>query len=237
MPVVDPPYKREPAPSGYTFTYTQPVRPPQPRATYTLLGIMAGVFILELIVLQFLGEDLFVYLFTIYDGWWWRPWQLLTSTISHWNLQHIFLNGLFFYFFGPSIEGILGRRRFVGLFFLTGAVSGVVQVHLPVLLTRATGYDFGVSGFALGASGALMGIFGLSLILMPKSKMIIFPIFVPIPIWVAGIFYVALDVLGAFNPNDSVGNFAHLSGLGIGLLYGLRVKQDLRRRGLRIVHA
>jgi|GEM_PF-562920 len=236
MPIVDPPFKRQTEPPpGYTFSYSQPVRPAQPKATYTLLGLMAGTYILELVVAG-LSQEWFELVFPISYGWWLHPWQLVTSTFSHASLTHLFFNGLFFYFFGPNIEGIIGRRRFVVLFLVTGAISGVVQVHLPAILTNLSGYDFGSSAGALGASGALMGVFGVSLILLPNSKMIVFPIFVPVPLWVGGIFFVLLDLVGALNPNSGVGNFAHLAGLALGILYGLQVKEGLRRRGLKIVH-
>lgn len=234
MPVIDPPYRREP--TGYEAVYERRhAQPPKPVATYALLGVMAGMFVLELIA-QAVDPDFFAFVFTIADGWWLRPWQLITSTLSHLDLNHLFFNGLFFYFFGPSIESIVGRRRFFLLFFVTGAISGVAQVHLPAILTAMTDYNFGGSdGRALGASGALMGVFGMSLLLMPNSKMVIFPIFVPIPLWLGGLFYIFMDLLGAFNPYDRVGNFAHLAGLVLGLAYGWRVKEALRRRGLKIV--
>lgn len=194
---------------------------------------MAGVYVLEFIV-GAVRPDLFDAIFTISTGWWLRPWQLVTSTFSHGSLQHIFFNGLFLFFLGPTIEGILGRRRYVAFFLVTGAIAGVAQAHLPVLLEMLTDLDFGGSRPALGASGALMAIFGMSMILTPKAKMLVFPIFIPIPLWIAGIVYALLDVIGVFHPGG-VGNYAHLAGLGLGLLYGLRVKGELARSGLRIV--
>jgi len=232
VPIIDPPYRRSPPEPEYRFTYTRPVRPPQPVATYALLATTAAVFVLELIVLA-LRPDLFDTIFTISLGWWTRPWQLVTSTLSHAGLSHIFFNGLFLYFLGPTIEGVLGRRRFLVFFFVTGAIAGVAQAHLPQVLTLLSGREFG-GGAALGASGALMAVFGMSMILTPHAKMLIFPIFVPIPLWIAGILFAALDVLGVFHP-AGIGNFAHLAGMAAGLVYGLEVKKELARRGLRIM--
>ncbi|MEA3143491.1 MAG: hypothetical protein QOG31_815 [Thermoplasmata archaeon] len=209
-------------------------RPFRPVATYTLLGVMAGVYVLELLLanvpVNYGGRQVSAtaYGFIIATDWPLRPWTLLTSTLAHdpSNVTHIIFNGLFLFFFGPLVERIVGVRRFVLLFLVAGAVSGVAQVHLSSLL--------GHSGGALGASGALMALFGMVMVLLPKERILIYGI-VPVPMWAAGIGYAALDVLGVLNPSSPIGNIAHLSGMALGLLYGLYVKQDLRSRGLRLV--
>jgi membrane associated rhomboid family serine protease len=214
----------------------QPMRPARPVATYTLLGVMAGVYVLELLLVSlgrtvaYRGDrfDLAYWTFIINTDWAWRPWTLVTSTLAHdpSNFTHILFNGLFLFFFGPLVERIVGVRRYLILFFVAGAVSGVAQVHLAAAL--------GPGGGALGASGALMALFGLVMVLLPKEKILIYGI-VPVPMWAAGIGYALLDVLGVLNPYSRVGNFAHLSGMALGLAYGVQVKRDMKRRGLRLV--
>ncbi|MEA3202371.1 MAG: hypothetical protein QOI63_37, partial [Thermoplasmata archaeon] len=166
--------------------------------------------------------------FIIDTQWWLRPWTLVTSTLAHdpTNLWHLLLNGLFLFFLGPLVERILGPRRYVTLFLVAGALSGVAQVHLEQAL--------GGSGSALGASGAINAVFGVLVILLPKERIYFYGL-VPVPMWVAGIIFAAVDALGVLNPASSVGNIAHLSGLALGLLYGAYVKQDLKSRGLRLV--
>lgn len=204
----------------------------RPQATYGLLAAMGAVYVLELAVLS-RSEPLFEAVFVIGTDWPVRPWSLVTSTLSHGSVQHLLMNGLFLYFLGPAVERIVGggRRgavRFVLLFLAGGATSGVAQVHLEAAVS---GGDAG----ALGASGALMMILGILVVLAPRQKVwLLFPP-VPLPLWGIGLGYALLDVLGAFNPADGVGNFAHLSGVALGLGYGWWLKGDLRRRGLRLV--
>ncbi len=81
-----------------------------------------------------------------------------------------------------------------------------------------------------------MALFAVTVMLMPRSKMVIFPLPVPIPIWAGGLFFVAMDLLGAFSGAGRVGNFAHLSGVALGLFYGWMVKRDLAKRGLRLAY-
>ncbi|HUR62073.1 MAG TPA: rhomboid family intramembrane serine protease [Candidatus Thermoplasmatota archaeon] len=211
-------------------------RPARPLATYTLLAAMAGVYVLEFVLSGFHGTipyhgvrfDLAYWTFIIDTDWVWRPWTLVTSTMAHSlsGLTHLLFNGLFLFFFGPLVERILGSRRFAVLFFAAGAVSGVVQVHLADA--------FGNGGGALGASGALMALFGVVMVLLPRERIYVYGV-VPVPMWLAGIGYAALDLVGAFNPYSGIGNFAHLCGMAIGLAYGAWMRQDMRGRGLRLV--
>lgn len=206
--------------------------PPKPEATYALLGLITAVFVLELAT-QLVAPDAVGYIFTIGPDFAYRPWSLITSTVSHANFSHLFFNGLFLYFFGPTAELVLGQKRYFTFFFLTGALSGVGQVALMPYLASFLGFAR-VAGSALGASGALMGLLGLSVILVPNSKMIVFPLPIPIPLWIGGMAYAALDLLGLFGGSTGIGNLAHLSGLVLGLAYGVQVKQEMARRGLRI---
>ncbi|HLF16189.1 MAG TPA: rhomboid family intramembrane serine protease [Candidatus Thermoplasmatota archaeon] len=204
----------------------------QPRATYGLLAAIVAVYVAELVALS-RSEALFTRIFVIDTDWPHRPWSLLTSTLSHGSIGHLFLNGLFLYFFGPVVERIIGRGprgtlRFVGLFLATGALSGIAQVHLEAA--------FGGTGGALGASGALMALFGVVWVLLPREKVLFWGI-APMPMWGVGLLYVLLDILGAANTEDRVGNFAHLAGLGFGAAYGAWARYDLRRRGLRLVRS
>lgn len=207
----------------------QPQKPAQPWATYGLLITFVVVFALEFLVLATAGLDAFRRVFTIYafESWYsWieRPWSPIMATVSHSpaGFGHIFFNGIALYFFGPTIENVLGWRKYLVFFFATGALSSIVQASIEPVA-------------ALGASGAILALIGISIILIPKSKLFIFPFPIPIPLWIGGIAFALIDLLGVFNPASSVGHFAHLSGMAVGLLYGLYVKKDLERRGLRLV--
>lgn len=211
---------------------------------------MAGVYVLQQVVQQAalhgpLGQAFLwhgnvqfwpPFLFVINTDWMWRPWTLVTSTMSHsfGDIQHLVFNGLFLYFFGPAVERIVGARRFLLLFFAAGAVAGVAQVHTGAWMETGHPLAYGPFGGALGASGALMALFGVLMVLTPNQKVGLMMI-LPVPLWVAGILYAALDVLGVFAPSQ-VGHFAHLSGMALGLGYGWVLRERMRKRGLRLVY-
>ncbi len=227
-------------------------RPWRPQGTYALLGVMVGVWILQQVALMvvrsafaaldggatslpfglalYRGEpvDLASFTFVLDTDFLWRPWTLVTSTVAHsfTDITHLVFNGLFLFFFGPTAERLVGTKRFLVLFFLGGALSGVLQVELASA--------FGNGGGALGASGALMLLFGLLIVLLPNQKLLVYGV-LPVPFWAAGIGYAALDVLGTFNPASRIGNYAHLSGMALGLAYGWWFRRDLARKGMRVV--
>jgi membrane associated rhomboid family serine protease len=201
---------------------------------------MLAVWVLELVVFDRapdLAERLFeirsdrvAWMGSLVPMWLVEPWTLVTSTLSHHPARpmHLLLNGLFLFFFGPVVERLTGVRRFLILFFVAGALTGVAQVEL----SRALG-----SGLpALGASGALMMLFGMLVALLPREKIHLYGI-LPLPMWVAGIVFAVLDLIGALNPRSDVGNFAHLAGMALGLAYGIHMLGDLKRRGLRLTRA
>ncbi|PKP56937.1 MAG: hypothetical protein CVT89_05335, partial [Candidatus Altiarchaeales archaeon HGW-Altiarchaeales-2] len=81
---------------------------------------------------------------------------LITSIFFHANFTHIAFNMLALLFMGSFLEGIIGTKRFLQVFFITGIVGGLAFL----LETSITG---GIS-FALGASGAIFGISGALMI-------------------------------------------------------------------------
>lgn len=209
-----------------------PVLQWRPVATYSLLGVMGGVWLLQLYLYHFAadGARLHHTLFVVDTDWFARPWSPISSTFAHSPVMvtHILFNGLFLYFMGPTVERLLGRKPYVALFVVGGAISGVLQAYLDAFLSGGVGHG------ALGASGGLMVLMGILMVLTPRTQVLIYGI-IPVRLWIMGIVYAVLDVLGIFNVNDGVGHFAHLAGLAIGLGSGWYYKDSFHRRGIRIM--
>lgn len=197
----------------------------RPMGTWGLLAAFVGVYVLEIMTLS-RSATAFERIWTIEPGWWLRPWTPFTSSLAHdpFRLNHILINGLMLYFFGPILERIIGARPFVLLFMAAGALSGILQVQI-------TESFFGGSPGALGASGAIMMVFGALAVIMPRQKLLLFFV-IPTPFWVAAVGYAAYDVLLGFFATDDIGHFAHLAGMAIGAVYGMRIRDRLRQRGI-----
>ncbi|MGH2740632.1 MAG: rhomboid family intramembrane serine protease [Actinomycetota bacterium] len=76
-------------------------------------------------------------------------WRLLAAMFLHATLLHLLFNAFGLYIFGSLIEGVLGRLRFVAIFFITG------------ISASAASFAFGSPlRVAVGASGAVFGLLG-----------------------------------------------------------------------------
>jgi len=98
---------------------------------------------------------------------------LLTSMFTHLWLPHLFFNIISLFFIGNFLERIIGRKKFLGFYLISGLFAGFFYSILS--------YFFGTAGlgakifinpdvYSVGASGAIFGLAGLLAILTPFMK-------------------------------------------------------------------
>lgn len=85
------------------------------------------------------------------------PWQLLTSMFTHVEVWHIGFNMLALWFLGPQLEMVIGRARFLALYFFSGLAGSAMVYWLSDPLTSTA-----------GASGAIFGLMGALLVVAFK---------------------------------------------------------------------
>jgi membrane associated rhomboid family serine protease len=145
--------------------------------------------------------------------------RLLTSGFVHADYMHLLLNMYVLYMFGSNMEAIFemsygpqGGAYFLGLYLL-----GILFANIPDQLRHRNnpGYN------SLGASGGVSAIVFASILLMPLSKLMIFPIPVQIPAWIFAIIYVAYSIYMDKRQADRVNHLAHLWGALWGVLFTL----------------
>ena len=90
------------------------------------------------------------------EGAWW---QLLTSGFTHVELLHIGFNMLALWFLGPQLEMVLGRARFLALYFISLLTGSAAVMALS-----------GEHSQTLGASGAVFGLMGALLVVAIKLR-------------------------------------------------------------------
>ena len=138
------------------------------------------------------------------------PWQVVSYMFFHGNFTHILFNMYGLYLFGSLIAPILGRTRFLLLYFISG-VSGA-------LLWLAA--NWGSPYPALGASGALFGVMVGVAMLRPNQEFFLFFVPVPIKAKTMVVLYALLEILSQWGGIESgVAHLAHLGGFLGGYLY------------------
>ncbi|AII58905.1 protease [Dehalococcoides mccartyi CG4] len=139
-----------------------------------------------------------------------HPWTILTSLFVHANLWHLFANMLTLYFFGNALLQMVSQRSWLIIFFGGGLAGSLLFILLNV----------GSYGYVIGASGAVFALGGALAVLRPNSKVMVFPLPIPIPLWIA--------VLGSFailSFLPSVAWQGHLGGLLVGLACGYLIQR------------
>ena len=133
-----------------------------------------------------------------------RPWTIISNIFIHASFWHIFGNMITLYFFGSYLLQLVGENKFLLVYFLGGLLGNVLFIIL--------GPSYAV---AVGASGAVFALGGALAVMRPKLKVFIFPIPVPLDLWMA--------VIGGFlvlSFMPQVAWEAHLGGLVTGLVAG-----------------
>ncbi len=151
------------------------------------------------------------------------PVNTITSMFMHASWVHLLGNMLFLWIFGNNVEDTLGRVRFLVFYLLGGIAATALQSFVTL--------SFGAAGDAeipnLGASGAISAVLGAYFVLVRHSKVLTFipPFFIfPVPAMIfLGIYFVYQLVIGGYSflhpeAGGGVAYFAHLGGIGFGLL-------------------
>jgi len=110
-------------------------------------------------------------------------WTLITSMFMHGGLFHLFVNMFSLFFLGDLVERIIGRKRFLWFYLVTGIAAGLFFVAFAYIGNFVPNGQllFGdMNDFAVGASGAIFGLLGIMAILLPKREvyLIVGPIIV-----------------------------------------------------------
>lgn len=160
-------------------------------------------------------------------------WTILTHMFAHGGFIHLFVNMFALFSFGGLCERIIGRKRFAWFYMFAGIFAGIVSV----LLSGFFGFGFWEKVFGspsipmLGASGAIFGIAGLFVVLLPRMRFgIIFIPFFSLPGYIMVPFVLLLMWLASVWAGLPIGNVAHFGGFLAGLIYGLYLRTKYRKK-------
>jgi membrane associated rhomboid family serine protease len=184
---------------------------PEAKAVLALIAINI-IFLIALLV----KENLYITLGLQSTEWYKEPWTLVTSLFVHDFPWHILANMFSLYFLGSYLCNMIGDARFLTVYF----IGGIVGNFFYILIEHLLGHP---NSLAFGASGAIFAVAGAFMMLAPKMKVIVFPIPIPMPLWVA---IIGGFLLMSFFPG--VAWQAHLGGLIVGLIAGFFLRKRKR---------
>ena len=124
----------------------------------------------------------------------------------HAGFGHIFGNMITLYFFGSFLSQLVGRNKFLMLYFGGGILGNILYLLLGDPLS-----------IAVGASGAVYAVAGALVMMMPNLKVRLYFI-LPMPLWVVVLVFFGLWSIPGFMPG--IAWQAHLGGLIVGLIAG-----------------
>ncbi|MEO9023051.1 MAG: rhomboid family intramembrane serine protease [Ginsengibacter sp.] len=136
-----------------------------------------------------------------------KPYQLVTHMFAHGGFFHILFNMYALWLFGAALEKMWGPKKFLIFYLVCGLAAGVTEMFLVPI------------GFAIGASGAVMGLLAAFAYSFPNVQFYILPIPFPIKAKYLAAIYAAIDLFGQFSGyGGNVAHFAHLGGLVMGFI-------------------
>jgi membrane associated rhomboid family serine protease len=153
-----------------------------------------------------------------------EDWEVtaVTAMFMHGGWLHLLGNMLFLWIFGNNVEDAMGKVRFLVFYFLAGFAATARQTI--VTLSTASGVDTAVPN--LGASGAVSGVLGAYLVLLPTARVLTIVVFflIEVPaflflgfwflfqLWSGGVAVTHPEAEGG------VAFFAHIGGFAFGLV-------------------
>ncbi|KAJ9595191.1 hypothetical protein L9F63_013500 [Diploptera punctata] len=138
-------------------------------------------------------------------------WPMILCTFSHYSILHLFANMLGMYFLLQDSVVSMGKEQVFALFLIGGVISSMASYVHRV---------FSVTGLSLGASGAVLAIFGYFCIRDPDKDMcLIFMPFFTFSADTALCVQILLDVAGIILGWRRIDHAAHLGGTITGIAW------------------
>ncbi|MCL7749640.1 rhomboid family intramembrane serine protease [Halalkalibacter alkaliphilus] len=133
------------------------------RRQYPVITILVAIHLILFVWMNFLPFGNYIralgigYNLAIANGEYWR---LLTPIFMHIGAGHVIFNSFSLVIFGPALERMLGKIKFILVYLITGIIANIATFYLGGLTYPPH----------LGASGAIFGLLGMYVYLVINRK-------------------------------------------------------------------
>lgn len=145
-------------------------------------------------------------------------WTLFTYMFTHADLWHIFWNMFLFYFMAQVFFTIMGQKKMLYLYVMSGLSGGALMLVLGMIFPGRFS-----NSILIGASAAVLGVGAVMAVYSPNYRVYLFGI------WELSYKYFYLLVFGLNTVIDlsvnTGGKISHVGGALFGVLYGYSLKK------------
>ena len=177
--------------------------------TVNIIGNVSHLNLLPYLALP-IGAEAFLFKF----------WTLFTYMFTHAGLGHVFWNMVLFYFMSQVFFTIMGQKKMLYLYVMSGISGGALMLILGLIFPEQFQHSF-----LIGASAAVMGVGAVMAVYSPNYKIYLFGMFeLSYKYFFLGIF--VINTIIDLSENTG-GKISHIGGVLFGLIYGYYLKQGI----------
>lgn len=177
------------------------------KCLFLLIGVNVAVFFLIAALKMYSVLSAFVLTGNVMETF--ELWRFATAAFTHAEFWHLFFNMFGLYMFGSLSAPVLGWKKFLSLYLVSGVIGNV----LWYLFNMNTNY------LLLGASGAVVGIIMATAMMMPNIQVLLLFFPVPVKLKTMAIVYIILEIIQQQTMNTNIAYLAHIGGFLGGFLF------------------
>ncbi len=147
-------------------------------------------------------------------------WTIFTYMFTHENIGHIFWNMFLFYFTAQIFFTILGQKKMLYVYVMSGICGGAIILILGLLFPASFGHSI-----LLGASAAVLGVGAVMAIYSPNYRVYLFGM-IEMPYKYFYLLTFGLSTVIDLSINTG-GKISHVGGALFGVLYGYYLKKGI----------